>query len=59
MLHKSSIALLQNVLLIIWNIPSIVKAAAEKSNKKLQKVHIIPQRIKKNRAPKVRFFHSV
>ena len=36
MLHKSSIALLQNVLLIIWNIPSLVKAAAEKSNKKLQ-----------------------
>jgi hypothetical protein len=59
MLHKSSIALLENLFLIIWNIPALVKAAAEKSNKKLQKVHIIPPGIKKNRATKVRFFHPV
>ena len=59
MLRKSSTALLQNAFLIIWNIPVLVKAAAEKSNKKLQKVHIIPPRIKKNRAPKARLFHSV
>ena len=59
MLRKSSIALLQNVPLIIWNIPTLVKAAAEKSNKKLQKCSLIPLRIKKNRATKARFFLSV
>ena len=37
MLRKSSTALLQNVLLIIWNIPVLVKAAAQKSNKNYKK----------------------
>jgi hypothetical protein len=59
MLRKSSTALLQNVLLIIWNILFLVKADTQKSNKKLQKVHIILRKTQKNRASKARFFPFV